>query len=317
MKVVLTGSIANDYLMTFPGKFRDYILVDQLDRISLSFLVDSLEVRRGGIAANIAYTLALLKERPQVMAAVGSDFEDYGAFLKSAGVDLSAVRTFPDVLTASFFVNTDETNAQIASFFTGAMSRARLLSFKDLSDQPDLAMISANDPDGMQRYVQECREMGIPYFYDPSQQTVRSEAGPLREGLEACKALFVNDYEFSLIQEKTGVPKERIVDGSDFVVVTRGEHGADIFASSGDIHIPAVEPDQITDPTGVGDAFRAGFLKGYLNSLSLERCGQLGSVAAAYCLENKGTQGHHFEVGDFVARFRRQYDDGGDLDSWA
>lgn len=317
MKVVLTGSIANDYLMTFPGKFRDYILVDQLDRISLSFLVDSLEVRRGGIAANIAYTLALLKECPQVMAAVGSDFEDYGTFLKSVGVDLSAVRTFPDVLTASFFVNTDETNAQIASFFTGAMSRARLLSFKDLPEQPDLAMISANDPDGMQRYVRECREMGIPFFYDPSQQTVRSEAEPLREGLEACSALFVNDYEFSLIQEKTGVSKDKIIDGCDFAVVTRGEHGADIYTASGDIHIPAVEPDQILDPTGVGDAFRGGFLKGYLNNLGLERCGQLGSVAAAYCLENKGTQGHRFEVKDFVARFRRQFDDGGELDSWA
>ncbi len=160
MQLVLTGSIAFDYLMTFPGRFRDHILVDRLDHISLSFLVDSLVRRRGGIAANIAYTLALLGEHPTVMATVGEDFADYGALLTDLGVDLSGIRVIPDEFTASFFVNTDQNNAQIASFFTGAMSYARQLSFKDLAQPPDLVVISANDPEAMHSYVQECRRVG-------------------------------------------------------------------------------------------------------------------------------------------------------------
>jgi adenosine kinase len=314
MHLVLTGSIAFDYLMTFPGKFRDHILVDRLDRISLSFLVDSLVRRRGGIAANIAYTLALLGEQPTVMATVGEDFADYAALLTDLGVDLSGIRVIPDEFTASFFVNTDQNNAQIASFFTGAMSYARELSFADLERPADLAVISANDPDAMQSYVRQCREQGIPYIYDPSQQTVRADADTLIEGIETCKALFVNDYEFGLIEEKTGLTMDDIQRGSEFVVVTCGEDGADIHTNSGPIHIPAVAPDEIRDPTGVGDAFRAGFLKGHLHGLGLERCGQMGAVASAYCLENQGPQGHSFDRRAFVERFRSHFDDQGELE---
>jgi adenosine kinase len=314
MRLVLTGSIAFDYLMTFPGRFRDHILVDRLDRISLSFLVDSLIRRRGGIAANIAYTLALLGEKPTVMATVGEDFDDYAAALSELGVDLSGIRVIPDEFTASFFVNTDQNNAQIASFFTGAMSHARELSFSDLEAIPDLVMISANDPEGMDDYVRQCREMGIDYIYDPSQQTVRADAATLIDGIKTCMALFVNDYEFGLIEEKTGLTMEDIQQESEFVVITRGEDGADIHARSGKIHIPAVAPDEIRDPTGVGDAFRAGFLKGYMRGLSLERCGQMGAVAAAYCLENQGPQGHRFDLPAFVKRFRSHFEDSGDLD---
>lgn len=316
MRLVLTGSIAFDYLMTFPGFFRDHILVDHLDQISLSFLVDSLVRRHGGIAANIAYTLALLGEHPTVMATVGEDFTEYGEFLSGLGVDLSGVRVIPDQFTASFFVNTDQNNAQIASFYTGAMSHARELSFQALEARPDLVMISANDPQGMDRYVHECRQLGIPYIYDPSQQTVRAEAATLADGIRGCKALFVNAYEFRLIEEKTGLTMADIQAGSEFVVVTSGADGADIHTPEAIIHIPAVEPEHITDPTGVGDAFRAGFLKGLLRGRSLERCGQMGSVAAAYCLENSGPQGHMFEEADFVARFRDHFDDAGELDQF-
>jgi adenosine kinase len=314
MHLVLTGSIAFDYLMTFPGRFKDHILVDRLDRISLSFLVDSLVRRRGGIAANIAYTLALLGEHPTVMATVGEDFDDYGALLKDLGVDLSGIRVVPDEFTASFFVNTDENNAQIASFFTGAMSHARELSFGELAEPADLVVISANDPEAMSNHVKECRTLGIPYIYDPSQQTVRAEADTLIEGIQSCKALFVNDYEFGLIEEKTRLSMADIQKRSEFVVITRGEDGADIHTDQGVIHIPAVAPDEIRDPTGVGDAFRAGFLKGHMRGLSLDRCGQMGAVAAAYCLEAQGPQGHSFDRAKFVDRFRRHFDDQGDLD---
>jgi adenosine kinase len=230
------------------------------------------------------------------------------------GVDLSGIRVIPGEFTASFFVNTDQNNAQIASFFTGAMSHARELSFKDLDNKPDLAMISANDPEAMHNYVLECRQLGIAYIYDPSQQTVRADAETLIEGIETCKALFVNDYEFGLIQEKTGLTMADIQKGSEFVVVTSGEDGADIHTGSGPIHIPAVAPDEIRDPTGVGDAFRAGFLKGHVRRLQLELCGQMGAVAAAYCLENQGPQGHRFDLPAFVERFRRHFDDHGELD---
>ncbi len=314
MNIVLTGSVAYDYLMTFPGRFQDHILPDRLDRISLSFLVDRLERRRGGIAANIAYTLALLGERPTMMATVGEDFAEYRQWLEAQGVDTSAVRDIPGVSTASFFVNTDETNAQIASFYTGAMAHASELRFADLPFRPDLAVISPNDPRAMQAYVRECQALGLPYFYDPSQQIVRLDGSALRQGIEGSVGLFVNDYEFSLVCQKTGLDVQTARRMLGVLVITCGEHGADIYTPDSAVHIPAVPPAKIADPTGVGDAFRAGFLKGYMHGLNFERCGQMGVLAATYCLESFGTQGHRFSLREFVARFRQHFDDQGELD---
>lgn len=314
MNLVLTGSIAFDYLMSFPGRFRDHILADRLDRLSLSFLVDSLIRRRGGIAANIAYTLALLGEHPQVMATVGQDFEEYRQWLDRHGVDTRAIRTIPDMFTASFFVNTDQANAQIASFYTGAMAHAGELHFRDLDPPPDLAVISPNDPGAMAAYVEECGHLGIPFIYDPSQQIVRLEPETLRTGIRSSRALFCNDYEFGLITEKTGLTLDATLLQTSFLVVTRGEHGADIYSRDETLHVPAVPPRMLADPTGVGDAFRGGFLKGYAHSLSLERCGQIGALAATYCLEKEGTQGHAFTPGEFLARFRETFGGGYEVD---
>lgn len=312
--IVLTGSIAYDYLMSFPGRFRDHILPDRLDRLSLSFLVDSLVRRRGGIAANIAYTLALLGERPRVMATVGEDFEDYRGWLEARGVDTSAVRAVPGVVTASFFVNTDQAHSQIASFYTGAMAHAVGLRFADLPGLPALAVISANDPGAMIAYVRECLELGIPYFYDPGQQIVRLEAPALLEGILGARAFFVNDYEFGLVQEKTGLRLPELTERLEWITITRGDQGAEIFSRDGTTHISAVVPDILVDPTGVGDAFRGGFFKGYLRGLPLERCGQMGALAATYCLEHEGTQGHEFDLPAFLERFRRHFPDGRELD---
>jgi len=314
MDIVLTGSIAFDYLMWFPGRFRDHILPDHLDRISLSFLVDHLVRRRGGIAANIAYTLALLGERPRVMATVGEDFGEYREWLESNGVDTSAIQVIPGLFTASYFVNTDETNAQIASFYTGAMARASDLRFTDLAAKPDMVMISANDPMAMASYVRECRASAIPYLYDPSQQIVRLDTEVIREGIVGCRGLFVNDYEFALIEDKIGLSVETAAEAAGLLVITRGAEGADLHTSAGKIHVPAAAPRSIADPTGVGDAFRAGFLKGHLHGLSLECCGQMGVLAATYCLEHEGPQGHNFTLPEFVARFRETFDDRGELD---
>ena len=314
MKIVLTGSIAFDYLMTFPGQFRDHILPDRLESLSLSFLVDKLIRRRGGVAANIAYTMALLGERPAIMATVGEDFEEYGSWLQEQGVDITAVRTLPELLTASFFVNTDQSNAQIASFYAGAMAHAAELRFSDLAEPPDLAVISPNDPGAMLAYARECGQLGIRYVYDPSQQIVRLDAEALQEGIEGCEALFANDYEIGMIEQKTGMDHEAIARLGKLVVITRGEHGSDIYNQGEHVHVDAVKPEQIADPTGVGDAYRGGFFKGYLHGLSLERCGQLGSLAATYCLECSGPQEHCFDLKSFAGRFRESYGDDGELD---
>lgn len=317
MNIVLTGSIAYDYLMTFPGRFKEHILLERLDRLSLSFLVDSLVQRRGGIAANIAYTMALLGERPKVMGTVGKDFGEYQSLLESVGVDTQAIRVIPDLYTASFFVSTDETNAQIASFYPGAMARASELKFSDLAEKPDLAVISANDPYAMQMYVAECKLSHIPYVYDPSQQTVRVDGETLMKGIAGSLALFVNDYEFGLIEEKTGQSLDEIIKLTDFLVITKGELGADVHTQDGMISVTAVPPSQVLDPTGVGDAFRAGFLKGYLNHLPLERCAQLGAVSASYCLEFDGPQGHQFTLPEFLDRFRDNFGDADEVDNLA
>ena len=272
MTVALSGSIAFDYLMTFPGRFRDHILTERLDRLSLSFLVNSLERRRGGIAPNIAYTLALLGERPLVVGTVGEDFAEYRAWLESAGVDTSAIHVVPGSFTASFFVTTDTINSQIASFYPGAMARAGEIRLADLTPRPELVVISANDPAAMEQHTEECLRLGIPYAYDPSQQVVRMEAATLRRGLQGCMAAFGNDYEFALIKEKTGLTPAALAERAAFVAVTLGEAGAEIYTGGTRIHVAAVPPKAIADPTGVGDAFRGGFLKGFLHGLTLERC---------------------------------------------
>ncbi len=315
MNILLTGSVAFDYLMIFPGYFRDHILPDKLETISLSFLVENMVRLRGGTAPNIAYTLALLGMRPHLFAAVGEDFEEYRAWLESKGVDTTWARVIPGVFTASFFANTDRSNAQIASFYPGAMAYASQLSLYDLGDdRPEIVMISPNDPAAMVRYVEECQEMHIPYLYDPSQQIVRLDAKDLRRGITGAHALFLNDYEFALVQKATRMSPADIAQHVEFIVVTRGDQGAMIFNGDEQINVPVVPPIKITDPTGVGDAFRGGFLTAYRRGLDLETCGRVGALAATYCLEQQGPQGHSYTRQEFVERYRTYYDDQGKLD---
>lgn len=315
MKIVLTGSIAFDYLMKFPGYFRDHILPDRLESLSLSFLVESMVRQRGGIAPNIAYTLALFGERPLLFATAGEDFAEYRSWLESKGVDVSGVSIIPGEYTASFFANTDRANSQIASFYPGAMAYAGDLSLHELAgDRPDLVVISPNDPKAMIRYVQECQEMGIPYIYDPSQQIPRLSDDDLRAGLDGALALFVNHYELCMIQNRTQLAFDAILSKTQFAVVTHGERGSVVHQGGREYPIPVVPPEQIVDPTGVGDAFRGGFLTGYVHGIDLELCGRMGSLAAAYCLEQQGPQSHTFTPEKFIARFRKHFDDGGMLE---
>ena len=315
MAIICTGSIAYDYLMSFPGYFRDHILPDKLDSISLSFLVDSMVKQRGGTAPNIAYTLALLGEHPILMGTVGVDFEEYRVWLESKGVDTGQVKVIQDKYTASFFANTDLSNAQIASFYTGAMADARDLSIKDLPrEEVDLVVVSANDPTAMNKYPRECRELGIPYMYDPSQQVVRMDPQDIRIGIEGAQSVFVNEYEFELIQKHTGMSAKEINDTVEFVVVTCGKCGSDIYVKDEHYHIDVVEEQKIADPTGVGDAFRGGFLRGQRLGLDWQTCGQMGAMAATYCLENRGTQNHSYTIEEFIQRYRMSFNDHGALD---
>jgi len=314
MSIVCTGSIAYDYLMSFPGYFRDHIMPEHLDKISVSFLVDSMVRQRGGTAPNIAFTLALLGERPVLLGTVGEDFSEYRAWLDSKGVDTTYVKCIPGKFTASFFANTDRGNAQICSFYPGAMAHAAELSVLSLSPVPELVIISPNDPAAMDQYVRECTENGIPYLYDPGQQVVRSDPAELRRGVEGAQSVFVNEYEFELLQKHTGLRLQDILDRVEYLVVTLGERGVSIYAGGRKIVVPSVPPKQIMDPTGVGDAFRGGFVRGVHLGLDWEICGQMGTLAATYCLETRGPQEHSYTPEEFVARYRQHFDDRGALD---
>ena len=315
MAIAITGSVAYDYLMSFPGYFRQQILPEKLDKISLSFLVDTMVRQRGGIAPNIAYSLALLGEKPMLLATVGEDFEDYRCWLEAQGIDTRHVKKISGKYTASFFANTDLENNQIASFYTGAMADAAQLSISDFSQgEVDYVVISPNDPGAMKKYVEECRKLGIPYLFDPSQQVARNAHEDLREGVEGAHSLFVNEYEFELLQKHTGISAKQMINKISLVVVTCGEKGANIYSGGQKYNIPIVPAEKIADPTGVGDAFRGGFLRGYRLGLDLQTCGQMGAMAATYCLEQKGTQNHHYRPVDFIQRYRQHFDDQGKLD---
>lgn len=317
MSIILTGSIAYDYLMKFPGYFKDHILPEHLESISLSFLVDEMVKQPGGVAANIAYNLGLLCESPRLVGTAGMDFSEYRQILENAGVDTSGVKVIHGKFTASFFVNTDLSNAQIASFYAGAMADAAQISMNDLGLTPDdLVMISPNAPDAMVKYAVECRELGVPFIFDPSQQIVRMDETGLREGLRGTKALFANQYEFELLQKHTRLTAGEILSAVDFAVITLGKDGSRVY-DHGEVNgqVPVFPPRQIKDPTGVGDAYRAGFLKGYVNGYDLLLCAQMGALAATYCLEEVGTQTQCYRMNDFVTRFRTVFDDKGALDT--
>ncbi len=305
MNIVITGSIAFDYLMSFPGDFLEHIKPDKLNKLSLSFLVDEMRKQYGGCAPNIAFTLALLGERPVVLGTAGQDFGDYRAWLEAHGVDTSGVRVIPDVFTASFFVSTDLQQNQIASFYTGAMAFARELSFHTLETPVDITIISPNDPLAMQKYPAECKALGIPYIYDPSQQIVRLDGAALREGVEGADILIVNDYEYELLKDRTGMGDGDICAAvTRAVIITRGEQGSVIWAGGDEMTVPVVPPQQALDPTGVGDAYRAGLIKGLALGLPWRICGQIGALAATYVLETHGPQAHTYTLAAFGERYK-------------
>jgi adenosine kinase len=293
--------------MHFPGRFVDQLVMDQLDRLSLSFLVDDMVIRPGGVAGNIAYALGVLGQSPILVGAVGADFGEYRTRLEANGVDCSAVLLCEDVNTARFVCTTDDDMRQIASFYTGAMARSREISLAPLVERGlDLVLIGANDPDAMLRHTDECRELGIPFAADPSQQLARMEGPQIRRLIEGAKYLLTNDYEWELLLQKTGWTESDVAERIDIRVTTHGEKGVEIHGPE-TLKVGVVPETGKVDPTGVGDAFRAGFLAAVAGGLSLERAAQLGSLIAVQVLETDGPQEWTWDRTDALDRLRDAY----------
>lgn len=306
MRIAVTGSIAYDYLMEFPGSFQESLLAEKAHRLTVSFLVESLQKMQGGVAGNIAYTLALLGERPLMIGAAGRDFAEYGNRLAHLGVDVTGVTEFQEEYTASCFINTDRANNQLVAFYAGAMARSRELSLEGRELGPsDLAVISPTDPEVMMRYVSECTSLGVPFVFDPGKQTPRLEAPQILAGLKACKVLVSNDYEFALMAQKTGLREEELIHSAPLTVLTRGELGSSLFERGrSEIRIPVAPVSEVKDPTGAGDAFLAGLVFGLAHQLPLEVTGRIGSVAGGYAIEKRGCQEHRFTRQEFYRRYR-------------
>ena len=311
MKVAVAGSVGRDHLMTFPGKFTDSLVEGSLAKVSLSFLVDNLDIHRGGCAANIAFGMGALGLNPILIAAVGKDWADYNDWLMRHGVNTDHVRISKDLYTATFIVTTDEELNQIASFFPGAMSEARELDIEAIAEQVggvDLFLIGPDDPEAMMRHSHAARRLAIPFAADPSQQLARMDGESIKQLVSGARYLFLNEYELALILQKTGWSDAELFDQVQIRVVTLGAKGARIEEhGKATITVGAPNENAKVDPTGVGDSFRSGFLAGLSWGLGHERCAQLGSMIATFCLETKGTQEYRFACNDFINRFLQAY----------
>lgn len=308
MRIVVTGSLAYDYIMNFPGYFKDHILPEKTHMLTVSFLVDSMKRMRGGVAGNIAYTLALLDERPLVLASAGQDFGEYRLWMDRQGIDHSGITEVADEFTASCFINTDLANNQIVAFYTGAMARSKDLSLHTLGLSPDdLVVISPTDPDAMTRYAREAREIGVPFLFDPGKQTPRLSGEQILDGLQGAQILIGNDYEFAMMAQATGKTEAGLIASTPITVVTRGSEGATIHTQGQEMHVPVAAVTEVVDPTGAGDAFLAGLVFGVARGLPLEVAGRVAALAAAYCIEQRGCQEHQYTVEDFVTRYAASF----------
>ncbi|MEV8333455.1 carbohydrate kinase family protein [Streptomyces niveus] len=313
MRIAVTGSIATDHLMTFPGRFADQLVGDQLHTVSLSFLVDNLDVRRGGVGANICFGMGQLGTAPVLVGAVGPDFEEYRAWLDRHGVDTASVRVSEVLHTARFVCTTDADHNQIGSFYTGAMSEARQIELKSVADRVgglDLVLIGADDPEAMLRHTEECRARSIPFAADFSQQIARMDGDEIRLLLDGATYLFSNEYEKGLIESKTGWTDAEILARVGHRVTTLGSRGVRIERAGAElIEVGCAEETAKLDPTGVGDAFRAGFLSGLAWGVGLERAAQVGCMVATLVIETVGTQEYTLRRNNFMDRFTKAYGD--------
>ena len=305
--IVVTGTLSFDYIMDFNGKFSDRIMPDKLHCLSLSFLVDKLNKQMGGTAGNIAYSMRLLGMNPAILAPAGNDYAPYQAFQKKHKINTDYIKPFINESTSLYFVMTDQSHNQIGSFYMGATKYAKKLHISDVPKKEKLVILSSTEPVAMRRYVQECIQLKIPYLYDPSFQIGNFTADELEYDIGYAQILIGNDYEIALIEEKLAVSHEELITRVQILITTLGSRGSIIETRYDALHIRRAIPISECDPTGAGDAYRAGFVTGYLKGFPLDVCGQMGSTTAAYTVEKYGTQTHEFTKREFCNRFRENF----------
>lgn len=307
MKEIVTGSLGYDYIMNFTGRFADRIMPDKLHQLSLSFLADKLSKNLGGTAGNLAYTLKLLGAEPYIVSTAGNDFDDYQKFLSSHNITTEGIRISPDEPCSSYHVVTDQDDNQIGAFYSGAMKFNKDLSLQQV-ETPKFVVVGPNDPDAMKEYVKQCRELGYRYMYDPAFQIGNMTPDELRFAIEGAELLIGNDYEIALIEQKLEISHEELlVMGPKAVITTLGAKGSIIETRKEAVHVKPATPKTVSDPTGAGDAYRGGFLAGYLQGYDLPVCGQMGSLAAVYTVEAYGTVTHHYTKEEFIKRYQENY----------
>jgi adenosine kinase len=305
-RIAVTGSVAFDTIMEFGGRFGDYILPEKTNQLNVAFLVERLEKRRGGTASNIAFSMALLGGRPLLCAAVGgADFVDYAAALEAEGVDMSAVLTCPDVSTATAFITTDRDGNQITAFHPGAMARAAAVDLSQLADVSEV-IVGADDAGAMALHVEQAEALGARLVFAPAQQIPAMPDDALRRGLERAWLVAGNDYEFEMIRDRTGLSVDSL-SASRVVAVTHGSVGSELRTTDGVSMIPPAAVAGVVDPTGAGDAYIAGLVMGFRAGASPEVAGRMGSLAAAYVVEQHGPQRHRFDPAAFRARYAASF----------
>lgn len=311
-KIIVTGSLAFDYIMNFPGEFVDSMDPTKLHMLSVSFLAETLKKERGGTAGGIAYNLALLNSNPLLIATAGDDFDKYATFLKDAGVDLGHLKIMQEESTSMAMILTDKKNNQITAFHPGAMNSADTLSLKDI--QADFLVIAPTKPEAMAKAIKEAKELHIPYLYDPGMQLPRLSDKDLIAGIEGAEILIANDYEMGIIQNRLKINDEGLMNKVKILITTLGSEGSIIktthpsfVGKDQEIRVGAAKPKEVLDPTGAGDAYRAGFLAGYLRGYDLKVCGQMGSITSCYVVEKYGTTRHRFTINEFKKRYKENF----------
>lgn len=301
MSIYISGSVAYDRIMNFPGKFSDHILPDKIHILNVCFLIDRLEEKRGGTAGNIAYSLSLLGEKPIILSAAGKDFDRYEEALLKAGLPLEGIKKFDDLFTASAYITTDQNDNQITGFNPGAMTHRCGYEFKHLDPEKDIALVSPGNKDDMIELPRAYRAAGIRYIFDPGQQIPVFNAEEMLECITGAHMLVTNDYELEMIMNTTGCTKAQLLEKCDYIITTLGENGSRIDNGT-PVQVGIAQPEKVQDPTGAGDAFRAGLIKGIVDGKSIEQAARMGAVCASYCIEHYGTQEHVFTNESFAAR---------------
>lgn len=309
MAIYISGSLAFDRIMTFNGDFKDHILMDKLHMLNVSFMVNSMDERRGGCAGNIAFSLALLGEKPIIVSSAGKDFEEYRRTLEKLALSLEGIRIAEEIFTATCYITTDLNGNQITGFYPGAMTIPSDYDFPDLDPDKDLAIISPGNVEDMRRLPEFFKKHGVRYIFDPGQQLPVLSPEDLRSAIAGSFACITNDYELNMICKATGMSEDELLGRTLWLVTTLGSEGAWVRGADGtDVRVPAVPVARVVDPTGAGDAQRAGLLKGLAMGLSVPEAAKLGSVAASYAIECLGTQEHGYKKAEFLKKYEAVFD---------